>query len=78
MKLDSYGIASRARGSARGMGERPSMTRVGSIAKRPWQESLAAVGKPYKLPGSITVCGDLLVLNGTLYDLENRSDSTCD
>ena len=60
------------------MRKRPSMTRVGSIAKRPWEEPLAAVGKPYKLPGWSTVCGDLRALNGTLCDLENRSDSTWD
>jgi hypothetical protein len=37
-----------------------SMTPVGSIAKIPWEELFAAVGKPYKLPAWSTVSGDLL------------------
>jgi len=60
------------------MRKRPSMTRVGSIAKRTWVEPLAAVGKPYKSPGWGTVCGDLLALKRTLCGPENRSDSAGD
>jgi hypothetical protein len=57
------------------MRERASMTRGGSITRRPWEKPLAAVGKPYKLPSSSAVCGDLLALKRTLCDPENRSDS---
>jgi hypothetical protein len=35
-------------------------TPVGSITKIPWEEPLAAVGKPYKLSAWSTVSGDLL------------------
>jgi hypothetical protein len=49
--------------------------RFGSFTKHPWKELLAAVGKPYKLPGWITLSGDLLALKGTLCGPENRSDS---
>ena len=37
-----------------------STTPVGSITKIPWEEALAAVGKPYKLPCRSTVSEDLL------------------
>ena len=57
------------------MRERRSMTRVGSITKRPGEERLAAVGKPYKLPGWSALCGDLLMLKRTLCESGNRCDS---
>jgi len=60
-KADCYGIASRAKGSEHDMRNLASTTPVGSITKIPWEEPLAAVGKPYKLPGWSTVSGDLLV-----------------
>src|SRR5258707_5158771 len=78
MKSDSYGIASRAKGSDHGMRERASMTRAGSITKRPGKERLAEVGKPYKLPGWSTLCGNLLALKRTLFSPENLSDSAWD
>jgi hypothetical protein len=57
------------------MRERASTTRVGSIDKRLWEEPLAAVGKPYKLPGWSAVCAGVLTLKRTLCGPENRSDS---
>jgi hypothetical protein len=50
MKSDPYGIASRAKGSDHDMRNLASRTPVGSITKIPWEEALAAVGKPYELP----------------------------
>jgi hypothetical protein len=57
------------------MRDRACVTPVGSITERSWEQALAAVGKPYKLPGWSTVCGDLLALKRTLYGPENRSAS---
>jgi|HubBroStandDraft_6_1064221.scaffolds.fasta_scaffold04280_6 hypothetical protein len=76
MKSDSYGIASRANGSARGMRDRACLTRVGSTTERPWDEHLAAVGKPYKFPGWSTVRGELPMPDRTRYGSENCVDST--
>src|ERR1700735_2412270 len=75
MRSDSYGIASRAKGSDQGMRERTSTTPVDSVAKRPWEWPLATVGKPYKLPAWSTVSEDLLTLNRTLCGFRHRADS---
>jgi hypothetical protein len=60
MKIEFYGIASRAKGSDHDMRNLASTTPLGSITKIPWEEPLAAVGKPYKLPAWSAVSGDLL------------------
>ena len=78
MKSDSYGIASRAKGSDQGMRERVSPIPVGSIAKRPCEGPLATVGKPYKLPAWSTVSEDRLTPNRTLCRSETRADFTGD
>jgi hypothetical protein len=57
------------------MRNRASTTPVGSITNIPWEEPLAAVGKPYKLPAWSTVCRNLLAPKWTLCASENRSDS---
>jgi hypothetical protein len=78
MISDSYGIASRAKGSDLGMRERTSTIPVGSIAKRPCEGPLATVGKPYKLPAWSTVSEDLLTSNRTLSGSGTRADSSGD
>jgi hypothetical protein len=50
MNSDSYGIASRAKGSDHEIRNLASMTPVGSITEIRWEEPPAAVGRPYKLP----------------------------
>jgi hypothetical protein len=53
-------------------------TPVGSITKIPWEEALAAVGKPYELPCRSTVCRDFLVSERALCNPEMPSDSASD
>jgi len=78
MKSDPYGIASRAKGSDHDMRNLASRTPVGSITKIPWEEALAAVGKPYELPCRSTVCRDFLVSERALWSPEMPPDSASD
>jgi len=56
MNADSYGIASRAKGSDDTMQIRASMTSLGPTTEHPLEEPSATVGKPYKLVGWSAVC----------------------
>src|SRR5579872_3556479 len=76
MNSDSYGIASRAKGSDCRTRERTSRIRLGSITERACEQPLATVGKPYKLPDWSALCEDFLAPSRTLCGSRNRADST--